>query len=295
MFRGLRWHLAKRRLAHPSEKLPPGQVKRFFRLQREKLEDLPPPNAEDYQRLAALYDDLSAYDAPDYGRFCAAAQDYYRRPLRAFLDLACGTGLLTRQFAARADTVVGLDRSEDMLREARARTAAGNVRFVRQDFRDFSLGETFDAAACGGDSLNYLGAPGELAEVLRCVRRHLRPGGLFAFDVLDESAYRALAHLKVVASVGGEWFEFHNYYDPGSRVGECRSLFQGSVARGNGNKVSWAVVERHRRIPIEEEDGRRAAGAAGLGVAEHFHADHWLFPLKGLLYLRQFYVLRRPA
>src|SRR5256885_7308209 len=50
----------------------------------------------------------------------------YRQPMNAIVDLACGTGLLTRQLAAHADRVVGIDISEAMLRRARAFTAASH-------------------------------------------------------------------------------------------------------------------------------------------------------------------------
>ena len=264
----------------------------FYRVQQDKLEDLPLPNVENYQRLASFYDDFYGSGVSDYGGFLAATENYFRRPIKAVLDLACGTGLLTRQLAARAETVVGLDVSEEMLQQARSRTTTDNIRYVHHDFRNFSLDETFDAAVCGGDSLNYVETVAEASDVFRCVHRHLRPGGFFVFDVLDETAFRALAQVKLVANVGSEWFELHHYYDPKSRVSENRSLFQGVVEQEKGNKVSWGVVERHRQIPIEASDVRQAADQVGFELLEHFHADNWFTPL---LYVRQFYLLQRPA
>src|SRR5262249_36866272 len=154
---------------------------------REKVEEFP-PDTEEYGRLAAFWDEYGSTFVPAYGRFLAAVAAFHDFPVRRVLDLACGTGLLTRQAAAHADAVTGLDRSEAMLRVARARTGGGKVRYVRGDFRDFSLPETFDAAVCGSDSLNYLHEPGELADVFGCVSRHLAPGGFFIFDVLDHRA-----------------------------------------------------------------------------------------------------------
>jgi SAM-dependent methyltransferase len=194
------------------------------------------------------------------------------------LDLACGTGVLTRQLAARAESVVGLDVSEPMLREARSRTDSPRVRYARGDFRDFDLGEPFDAAVCGGDSLNYLGSAGELGDVLRCVRRHLRPGGLFAFDALDHRAFAAGGGRRVIATVGADQFDVYYFYNPAARVGESRAVFPGAV-------------ERHRRVPLEEADVRRAASDAGLVVVEHFgeRSPFWWWELP---FKRDFYVLR---
>ena len=153
-----------------------------------------PPDTQGYEKLAGLWNDFADWFVPGYGRFVPAAGVYYRQPVRCVLDLACGTGLLTRQLAARVDCVVGLDASGAMLREARLRTTETNVRYVEMDFRNFELAESFDAVVCGSDSLNYLETAQQLADVFRCVERHLCAGGLFIFDVLDNGCSRHCAN-----------------------------------------------------------------------------------------------------
>ena len=192
MYRWVRWQLAKRRLASQAWKHPPRRLQ--VSPQRHLLlpENLT-PDTEAYTRLAAVWDRYASWFVPEYGRFVAAAGHYYRQSVQVVLDLACGTGLLTRKLARRARSVVGLDRIEAMLQEARSRTSGDNVRFVQADFRHFCLPQTFDVVVCGCDSLNYVETPGELLDVFRCVRQHLRPGGLFMFDVLDDRACRAMA------------------------------------------------------------------------------------------------------
>ncbi|MBV9126130.1 MAG: methyltransferase domain-containing protein [Planctomycetes bacterium] len=285
MFRRLRWYWAKRRLACPILLYRPRHVKVRHPTCRIRVEDLPPPNAEGYERLAAFWNDYASWFVPRYDRFVVSAANYYGQPIRTVLDLACGTGLLTRRLARRVDSVVGLDASAAMLREARSRTRAANVRYLQGDFRDFSLGETFDAAVCASDSLNYLETPEELEKVFSCVRRHLRPGGLFLFDALNARACRIISRNSVVAYVAGERFEIYLFYNPKTRVGDCRAVFKKMVEE-NGIKVLKPLVERHRRISIEPEDVRRAAGEAKLEVVEQF---------SGKLWLRQFYVLRGPV
>jgi SAM-dependent methyltransferase len=285
MFRWPRWHLAKMRLAFTSVAHPPRHVKVRYRRHGANAEDFA-PNADPYSRMAALYNEYARWFVPLYGRFLAAAGRHYAVPIRAVLDLACGTGLVSRQVASRAEAVVGLDISEEMLRQARSLTPGSNVRYVRGDCRDFSLDETFEAAICGTDALNYLTRPGELAAVFRCVGRHLRPGGLFAFDVFDCRFFRRVAGRKAVVELNGQRWEWYNFYAPRGGVSETRVVLGG-------------VVERHGRIPIEPEDVCRAAGAAGLQVAEHFSARTYLFlfPPYYPLYsfpMRQFYLLRRP-
>lgn len=53
----------------------------------------------------------------------------------AALDVGCGDGLLVRKLAARARTVTGVDRSPEMIRQARELGAAvANASFVADDF-----------------------------------------------------------------------------------------------------------------------------------------------------------------
>lgn len=54
---------------------------------------------------------------------------------RQALDVGCGDGLLARKLAERAASVTGVDRSAEMIRQARA-TAPANVVFLEADYRD---------------------------------------------------------------------------------------------------------------------------------------------------------------
>ncbi|MEU0007674.1 class I SAM-dependent methyltransferase [Streptomyces sp. NPDC006314] len=72
------------------------------------------------------------------------------RGCRTALDVGCGDGLLVRKLAARAETVIGVDRSPEMIRQARAggpakrgklrpgKPPSGNVAFVEADYLDGS-------------------------------------------------------------------------------------------------------------------------------------------------------------
>src|SRR5262249_29446454 len=97
-----------------------------------------------YDGLAPFWASCDSCLVPDYAYLLAAAADYYRQRINTVLDLACGTGLLSRQLAGQADLVIGLDVSAAMLQEARSRTRLKHLHFVRGDFRDFSLDVTFD-------------------------------------------------------------------------------------------------------------------------------------------------------
>ncbi|MDT0481643.1 class I SAM-dependent methyltransferase [Streptomyces doebereineriae] len=54
---------------------------------------------------------------------------------REALDVGCGDGLLARKLAEKAALVTGVDRSPEMIRQARA-TASGNITFLEADYLD---------------------------------------------------------------------------------------------------------------------------------------------------------------
>jgi ubiquinone/menaquinone biosynthesis C-methylase UbiE len=104
---------------------------------------------------------------------------------RSMVDLGCGTGTVAVDFAGEGIDVQGLDASKAMIREAREKTSAEGLscRFSMGDMRDFLLPEPVDLITCNYDSLNYLLTAREIQQVFGRVRRHLRPGGLFVFDL----------------------------------------------------------------------------------------------------------------
>jgi SAM-dependent methyltransferase len=135
---------------------------------------------------ARAYDAL--YAGKDYDAECDMIEAAFRRhasaPVRTVLDLGCGTGNHALRLAQRGYTVTGIDLSAEMLRRAHAKAdAAGLVVDFRQgDARYFDADATFDAALLMFAVLGYQHDDEDLLETLRNVRRHLRRGGLLAFD-----------------------------------------------------------------------------------------------------------------
>jgi SAM-dependent methyltransferase len=103
------------------------------------------------------------------------------------LDLGCGTGRHVELLADAGYEVVGVDRSEQMVRHARERVSA-RAEVVHSDIVDLALDRTFDAAIMMFSVLGYLVTDEALQAALESVHRHLRPDGLFLFDILDGSA-----------------------------------------------------------------------------------------------------------
>jgi len=130
-----------------------------------------------FHRLAMHYDDLVG--GKDYRAESRTLESLVHRLVRsrgrAWLDVACGTGRHL-SFLRRHYTVVGVDRSSEMLRVARRRLPG--VRLVRGDMRNFRLDETFDVVSCLYSAVGHLRSEEELRATFANFARHLKPGGV---------------------------------------------------------------------------------------------------------------------
>ncbi len=89
------------------------------------------------------------------------------------LDLGCGTGALTAEIAASGAEVFGIDRSADMIAEARKKFPA--LRFEVMDARELVFAAEFDAVFSNA-VLHWIREP---ERVITDVEKALRPGGRF--------------------------------------------------------------------------------------------------------------------
>ena len=140
-----------------------------------------------YDFLAGCYDRLT-YDV-DYSAWADYIEKHFAKtplPGRTVLDLACGTGSLTRELALRGYEMIGADQSPEMLAEAAEKNrGAAPIEpiFLCQSMEKLDLYGTIDACVCCLDSVNYVTDPKKLARAFQRVHLFLMPGGLFLFDV----------------------------------------------------------------------------------------------------------------
>ncbi len=118
--------------------------------------------------------------------------DYFCRLLSScneqkgiLLDLACGTGTLSIEFAKRGYDVIGVDCSVGMLSEARRKCAeAGqNILLLCQNAAELDLYGTIDFAVCALDSINHFSGADEVQTAFDKVSLFMNKGGAFVFDV----------------------------------------------------------------------------------------------------------------
>jgi trans-aconitate methyltransferase len=113
------------------------------------------------------------------------------KPGERVLDLGCGAGELATAIASAGATVVGLDASPEMIGAARRREP--RLEFVVGDGQALDYASEFDAVFSNA-ALHWMP---RAAEVVRGVRRALRPGGRF---VAEFGGHRCIAAVREGAS-----------------------------------------------------------------------------------------------
>ena len=106
-------------------------------------------------------------------------------PGASVLDLCCGVGRHSLEFARRGMAVTGVDRTRAYL--AHARAAADNeglrIEFIESDMRTFARANAFDAAINFFTGFGYFDDPADDRRVAANVFQSLRAGGRFLIDV----------------------------------------------------------------------------------------------------------------
>ncbi|HXJ43850.1 MAG TPA: class I SAM-dependent methyltransferase [Bryobacteraceae bacterium] len=103
------------------------------------------------------------------------------------LDVCCGTGQFARELLDRGYDVAGVDASAPMIRHAR-RNAPGAA-FTVADVRDFDLRRKFHGAWSVFESLNHVPDAEGLEMAFVSIRKHLRRGAPFLFDLVGPATY----------------------------------------------------------------------------------------------------------
>ncbi len=209
---------------------------------------------------AAAYDLIAPFYDPHWGRdFLDGALSMYAQWLAPqlptagarMLDICCGSG----EFAAcvaRTHRVTGVDLSGAMLQVARNKVP--DACFEQKDMRAFRLAaRDFDAAVCFYNSVNQLMTRKGLRRAFASAALHVRSGGWFLFDFIDESAFLATWEFEETALANGAVCRLRYRYNPRTRIAACHALVDGQ-----------RTVIRQR--PIEEAEVREELALAGFRV-----------------------------
>lgn len=196
--------------------------------------------------------DPSLYDAVTPASFQGDVDWYVRKARESggpVLELGAGTGRITLAVAGAGVTIHALDASEPMLdalksKLQRAPEMRDRVHVVQADMRSFELPERFALIIAPFRAFLHNVTEADRLACLRNVRRHLQPGGRFAFNVFHPSLEVMARHAGPLAGV---W-----------RWTETRALPSGGfVIRSEANRYDTVrqVVHSQHRYDVHDEYG----------------------------------------
>jgi ubiquinone/menaquinone biosynthesis C-methylase UbiE len=181
-------------------------------------------------------------------------------PALRVLEVACGTGLVTRRLLERlggAGSILATDLNEAMLAYGRSRLpAVRGLQWRQADAMALpSSDRSFDAVVCG---FGLMLCP-DPAAAIRETFRVLRPGGAYLFNVwgpLADNPAPRIAHETVGAFFPADPPQFYtipfSYHDP--------APICGSLADAGFTDVTWATVDKTGASP--------SAAEAAIGLIE---------------------------
>lgn len=216
-----------------------------------------------YDFLAGCYDRLT-YDV-DYAAWADYIEKHFARhplPGKTVLDLACGTGSLTRELALRGYEMIGVDLSPEMLSEAAEKNrGVGPIEpiFLCQSMDRLDLYGTIDACVCCLDSINYVTSPKKLQKAFERVHLFLMPGGLFLFDVNTPEKLAAMDGQVFLDETEDTYCVWRTEYHRGL----CTYYMDLFRRRGDGAWRRSAEVHRQRAYSVEELTAWLAAAGFG--------------------------------
>ncbi len=185
----------------------------------------------------------------------------------AVLDVCCGSGHVTKEFARRGYRVTGVDNSADLIQLAEQHVP--EARFVVQNVCEMSLRERFDAAISTFDSLNHILTLEALGQAFQRVHEALKRDGIFVFDMnlheayaQDLSQWSVDIHDNSVGMVRGN-------YDAATRRARTELIW---FARSATDRNCW----QQKRSVVEQQCYTREAILEALAGAGFRDIQAWM-------------------
>ncbi len=125
-------------------------------------------------------------DTPREGRFLA---DVFKKhvpfPVTRLLETGCGSGRLVREMARRGFQTTGLDLNTTALAYCKKKLDEEKLQadLVQGNMADFDFDQPFDAAFNAINTFRHLETEASAVKHLKCVARHLKPGGVFVLSL----------------------------------------------------------------------------------------------------------------
>ena len=226
-----------------------------------------------YEAFSFYYDQLTENveypQLADY--FHKLIQKYRQSEGVVLLDLACGTGSLSEEFAKLGYDVLGVDYSYGMLNQAMQKKLEHNlpIQYICQDMRELDLYGTVDITVCALDSLNHLDSFSDVQTVFQQVFNVTESGGVFLFDMNTVYKYQTMIGNTTIAENRDEGsFIWENSYDEETGINTYElALF---IPREDGLYEKDEEVHYQRAYSLEKI--KELIGKAGMELLAVYDA-----------------------
>jgi len=112
-----------------------------------------------------------------WARRCRLFKEFIGSNKRLVLEICCGTGLFTKELAATDNTIIAIDISDALIKKAKERVHAKNVKLVVGNAYKTKFNSNSYDFIVGSSSLHHL----EVDSALKEFSRILKPGGGIMF------------------------------------------------------------------------------------------------------------------
>ena len=113
------------------------------------------------------------------------------------VDLGSGTGNYSKALCRNGFKITGIERNEQMVAAANAKSISG-FHSIINDITTFEISQKFDAAISLFHVINYLTENDKILSCFTQVSKHLKPDGVFVFDIwYSPAVYTQLPQTRI--------------------------------------------------------------------------------------------------
>lgn len=233
---------------------------------------------ESYTIFADIYDEfMDNIPYNEWGEYLVSLLAEHGIKEGLIVDLACGTGRITRELAECGYDMIGIDISADMLTIARSycyeydNDLDADILYLLQDMREFKIIGKAHAIVSICDSMNYMSSVHDLIQVFKGVKESLEADGVFIFDMKTHHFFRDVIGNSTQTDVREDAvLIWENEYDDNSRDNTYYLTMFLQVEDNDG--VYERYEEEHIQHAFTLDEVYEALNAAGIWAEAVYEA-----------------------